>query len=109
MAVRQVTFEIQDEWTIEELYRAFEELRDNLDTGLVRNIEQYVSGWNVQLDNADTKVIRRTPRDIESGTQKFTTIITWDKRTDTVLVTLAATGADREIYAKAREQKVEER
>lgn len=100
--MRQVTFEIQDEWTVEELYRAFEELRDCLDTGLARNIEKYVSGWIVQTDNADTKVIRRAPREIESQTQKFTVIITWDKKTDCILITLAATGEDKEIYMKAQ-------
>jgi hypothetical protein len=104
---RAITFEIQDEWTIEALYRAFDELRDNLDLGLVRNIEQYVSGWVVRKDNSDVKVIWRKSERIESDSQQFSVVVVWDKRTDCITVTLCATGDDKSINALAKGKKEE--
>jgi hypothetical protein len=89
--VRQIKFEVTDEWTPEVLYRIFEELRDNLDTGLIRNMEKYVSGWTVMCDNAQVKTIWRKVENIESDNHKIRAIVVYNKRTGVTEVILEAT------------------
>lgn len=89
--MRSIKFEIHDGWTPEVLYRIFEELKENLDTGLIRNMEKYVSGWTVMCDDADVKTIWRKVENIESDNHKVRAIVIYHKRTGAIEVVLEAT------------------